>query len=55
MGNNKYTCNEYRQEMILLGLQRQLTDKNLSKEERQKILEEIRKIEEEMGMRNKKS
>ena len=45
-----YTCTEYRQEMILLGLQRQLADPRLDPRERARIEEQIRKIEKEMGM-----
>jgi hypothetical protein len=45
-----YTCTEYREEMILLGLQRKLADNNLTKEERQSLLEEITKVEEQMGL-----
>lgn len=45
-----YTCTEYRQEMILLGLQRQLADPLLEPPERARIEEQIRKIEKEMDM-----
>ncbi|MBW1642003.1 MAG: hypothetical protein JRJ39_15480 [Deltaproteobacteria bacterium] len=48
MGSNTYTCQDYRQEMILLGLQRRLNDTNLSDEERGGVIEEIRKLELEM-------
>jgi hypothetical protein len=40
-----YTCADYRQEMILLGLRRRLAQGSLSAEERRAILEEIRKLE----------
>lgn len=50
MSNNKYTCNEYREEMILLSLQRQLKNKELTDSEREKLLEEIKKIEKNMDM-----
>lgn len=46
----KYTCSEYRQEMVLLGLKRQLADPGLNNDARQRIEEEIRKLEKEMGM-----
>jgi len=46
----KYTCNEYRAEMILLGLQKKLNQKNLTKEEQRKIKEEIQNLESAMGM-----
>jgi|WetSurSiteA1Bulk_404760.scaffolds.fasta_scaffold488328_2 hypothetical protein len=43
--HSPYTCTEYREEMILLSLQRQLHQKNLPEAEKEKLLEEIRKIE----------
>jgi hypothetical protein len=45
-----YTCTEYRQEMILLGLQRRLADPNLEPAEKQRLEEQIRKIEKDMDM-----
>jgi hypothetical protein len=42
---SRYTCNEYRAEMILLSLQRQLHQKHLTEIEKEKLLEEIKKIE----------
>lgn len=42
-----YGCQDYRQEMILVGLHERLRRENLSAEERQALKEEIRKIEEE--------
>ncbi len=52
MGGNKgkYTCNDYREEMILLGLQKRLNQPGLSEEERRIILADIREIERQMGM-----
>jgi hypothetical protein len=47
---NKYTCNEYREEMILLGLQKKLASNDLSDEEKAGLIEEIKKIEKEMDM-----
>ncbi len=47
---NKYTCNEYRTEMILLGLNNRLNQENLTEEERQNIKEEIARLETDMGM-----
>jgi hypothetical protein len=41
----KYTCNDYREEMILLGLNRRLYQQNISEEERKEILKEIEAIE----------
>jgi hypothetical protein len=48
--NHRYTCREYRQEMILLGLKQQLENADLTQEERRKIENDIRKLEAEMGM-----
>ena len=42
-----YGCRDYRQEMILVGLHERLRCGNLTEEERQKIEQEIQKIEEE--------
>lgn len=49
-GKNNYTCNEYREEMILAALQRRLQQTDLSEEERAKLLREIAELEERMGM-----
>ena len=46
----KYTCSEYRQEMILLGLKRQLADPQLSDADRVRLTEKIRELEQQMGM-----
>jgi len=46
----KYTCNDYRAEMILLGLKRQLEKKDLSEEERKEILDQIEKLEAAMKL-----
>ena len=43
--NTKYTCSDYREEMRLLGLKKQLNEKNLSKSEKQDIEAEIAKLE----------
>jgi hypothetical protein len=40
-----YTCNDYREEMRLLGLKRRLSDKNLSETEKQTLRAEIAKLE----------
>jgi lipoprotein NlpI len=47
---SKYTCNEYREEMILAGLQRSLQNPDLSSEERARIQKEITALEEAMGL-----
>jgi hypothetical protein len=46
----KYTCMEYRQEMILMGLKRQLEDPGLTEVQRTDIEEKIRELEQQMGM-----
>jgi len=45
-----YTCNDYREEMRLLGLKKRLTEKNLSKNEKQAIEAEIAKLEKALQM-----
>ena len=50
MSKSKYTCNEYRQEMILLSLQKKINEENLSEEEKVIILKEIKRVEHEMEM-----
>lgn len=51
MGNEtKYSCVDYRQEMILLGLKRRLAQEDLSEKERRAIIEEIKKMESTMRM-----
>jgi len=47
---NKYTCNEYRQEMILLSLRLRLNKENLPESEKEIIQKEIRQIESTMEM-----
>lgn len=47
---NRYTCNEYRQEMILAALQKQLRKEGLSDAEKYRLLEEIYKLEKEVGL-----
>ena len=50
MPNLRYTCNDYRREMILVGLKKQLTRGDLSEGEKGKLELEIRKIEAEMEL-----
>jgi hypothetical protein len=45
-----YTCNEYRQEMILLALRRKLLLADLKEEERRHLAGEIARLEKELGM-----
>jgi hypothetical protein len=46
----QYTCNDYRTEMILLSLNKKLTDPMLSEKDRQNIYKEIHRLEKQMGM-----
>lgn len=46
----RYTCADYRQEMMLLGLRRRLAAKDLSEAERRRIAERIRELERRLGM-----
>ena len=48
--DNKPTCNDYRQEMMLLGLRRRLAEEDLSDSEIQGIKAEIEKLEKEMQL-----
>ena len=47
--SNQYTCNEYREEMILLGLRQQLHNPDLSQTEREQIMQEIERLEKKIG------
>ena len=47
---SKYTCNDYREEMRLLGLKNRLNEKNLSETEKQAIEAEITKLEKALRM-----
>ncbi len=47
---SKYTCNEYREEMILLGLQKRLSSKNLTSKEKKELLIQIDRAEKQMGI-----
>ncbi len=46
----RYTCNDYRQEMMLAGLRRQLADPHLSRSQKEALEKEIRRLEIEMGL-----
>ncbi|MGB5748451.1 MAG: hypothetical protein WBM69_15835 [Desulfobacterales bacterium] len=48
--NNKYSCNDYREEMRLLGLKKQLNEKKLSTSEKRAIKAEIVKLEKALQM-----
>jgi hypothetical protein len=47
---HKYTCNEYREEMILAGLQKRLQQNDLSETEREQLLQDINELEKKMGL-----
>ncbi len=46
----KYTCKEYREEMILVGLTNRLKQENLSEEERKAIQSEIEALKKAMQL-----
>jgi hypothetical protein len=45
-----YTCRQYRDEMILLGLRKRLSDQALTEDERQALEKEILYLEAQMRM-----
>jgi hypothetical protein len=45
-----YTCNDYREEMMLLGLKQRLSLGNLSEEEKRAVKADIKRLESLMGM-----
>lgn len=47
---SKYTCKEYREEMILIGLRKMLEKKDLSPEQREEIEKKIEELEDKMGL-----
>ena len=49
-----YTCADYRLEMQLLALQRQLANERLQPEEKEALEEQILKLEQQMGMDQEK-
>ena len=50
MEKKRYTCGEYREEMLLLGLKKRMADPELSEEEKQNLIVEICRLEKKMGM-----
>ncbi len=46
----KYTCSDYRQEMILVGLINRLKDPDLKESERLVIEEQVKRLKADMGM-----
>lgn len=47
---NSYGCSEYREEMILASLLRSLQNPNLTAREKQVLEEQIKHLEESMGL-----
>ncbi|MBA2879928.1 hypothetical protein HNR65_000235 [Desulfosalsimonas propionicica] len=45
-----YTCNEYRMEMILLALEKQMARPDLTPSEKESIQNEIQRVKKEMDM-----
>jgi hypothetical protein len=45
----QYTCNDYREEMILLALRQRLQRPELSDEDKTKLTEEIDRLEKAIG------
>jgi hypothetical protein len=48
MTTKSYTCKDYREEMMLLGLKKRLNNAALSEDERRLIKKQIEKIEKKM-------
>ncbi len=46
----RYTCAQYREEMLLLSLERRLADPGLSEEERAELAAEIERLRRRMNM-----
>jgi hypothetical protein len=47
---NVYTCNEYREEMMLLALRQKLADSRLDKNEKSVLEKEITALEKKIGL-----
>jgi hypothetical protein len=47
--NTRYTCTEYREEMVLLALQRKLQNPALNREEKETLRKEIAELEIRIG------
>jgi hypothetical protein len=50
MPKKTYSCNDYREEMRLLGLKKRLNENKLSKAEKQTIEAEITRLEKALQM-----
>lgn len=48
--SKNYTCNDYREEMRLLGLKKRLLVEDLPESEKRELLAEIALLEKKMGM-----
>lgn len=46
---NPYTCQEYREEMVLVGLRQRLAKPGLTDKERAVLEQEIARVEKELG------
>ena len=46
----KYTCTDYRTEMILVSLRQRLKQEDLSEAEKKEIISQIEKVEAEMEL-----
>jgi hypothetical protein len=46
----RYTCTDYRKEMMLAGLRKQLADPDLGPEQKQRLEVEIKRLETEIGL-----
>ncbi len=46
----KYTCNDYRLEMMLAGLRKRLAEERMSDKDRIRLEEQIRELESEIGL-----
>jgi hypothetical protein len=47
--SKEYTCNDYRAEMILLSLRKQLQQPDLSSDKRKELQDELTRLEKEFG------
>jgi hypothetical protein len=45
----RYTCSEYREEMILLALRQKLADPDLHEKEKIRLKEEVAELEKKIG------
>ena len=48
--HGRYTCQDFRVEMIILGLRRRLQDPELSREEKAEMTDRLQRLEAEAGM-----